>query len=71
MQVFLGDEVTLLKEIEPQPTVVTGQVAGIVLDKHKAVERVYIHGIDGGFWMHEGWKFIDHELEDDEDEVRP
>ncbi len=71
MQVFLGDEVTLLKEIEPQPTIVTGQVAGIVLDKHKAVERVYIHGIDNGFWMHEGWKFIDHELEDDDDEVRP
>jgi hypothetical protein len=40
-----------------------------VLDNHKAVERVYIHGIDGAFWMHDGWKFIDHDLEDDEDEI--
>jgi hypothetical protein len=67
MQVFLGDEVTLLKEIEPTPTYVTGQVAGVVLDNHKGVERIYIHGIDAAFWMHDGWKFVDMEEEEDDE----
>lgn len=66
MQVFLGDNITLVWEQEGEPTFVTGQVSGIVLDRHKKVERVYIAGIDHAFWMSQGWKFVDEVDEDDE-----
>jgi hypothetical protein len=70
MQLFLGDEVTLIKELDPIPTYITGQVSGIVLDKHKDVERLYIQGIESAFWMYEGWKFVDMENEEDDgDEI--
>ena len=68
MQLFLGDEVTLIKELDPIPTYITGQVSGIVLDKHRDVERLYIAGIDSAFWMYEGWKFVDMETEEDDDD---
>lgn len=66
MQVFLGDNITLVWEQEGEPTFVTGQVSGIVLDKHKKVERIYIAGIDHAFWMSQGWKFVD-EIEDEDE----
>lgn len=66
MQVFLGDNITLVWEQEGDPTFVTGQVSGIVLDKHKKIERVYIAGIDHAFWMSQGWKFVDEIEEEDE-----
>ena len=66
MQVFLGDNITLVCEQEGEPTFVTGQVSGIVLDKHKKIERVYIAGIDHAFWMSQGWKFVDEIEEEDE-----
>lgn len=66
MQVFLGDNITLVWEQEGEPTFVTGQVSGIVLDKHKKIERVYIAGIDHAFWMSQGWKFVDEIEEEDE-----
>lgn len=66
MQVFLGDNITLVWEQEGEPTFVTGQVSGIVLDKHKKIERVYIAGIDHAFWMSQGWKFVD-EIEDEDE----
>ena len=66
MQVFLGDNITLVWEQEGEPTFVTGQVSGIVLDRHKKVERIYIAGIDHAFWMSQGWKFVDEIEEEDE-----
>ena len=55
MQVFLGDRVTLAKD----DTWITGAVSGVVLDKNKQLERVYIEELDQPFWMGAGWKFID------------
>lgn len=71
MQVFLGDEVTLVNDGDGEqiPTFVTGQVAGVVLDKHRKVERIYIHNLDSAFWMSEGWKFVEeYEPEESENE---
>ena len=70
MQVFLGDEVTLIHEGEDnqQPTFITGQVKGIVLNEHKKIERVFLHNLRESLWMSDGWKFVDDEevvIEDD------
>jgi hypothetical protein len=69
MQVFLGDQVTLVndKTDEENPTFVTGQVSGIVLDANKKVQRIYIHNISDAFWMHDGWKFVE-DFEESEDD---
>ena len=69
MQVFLGDQVTLIndKHDEEQPTFVTGQVKGIILDDAKRVERVYLHNLSEGLWMSSGWKFVD-DLEESQDD---
>jgi hypothetical protein len=64
MQLFLGDVVTLVKESN-QPTFVTGQVNGIVLDNNARPERIYIVGINTPFWMSEGWMFQIDENDDD------
>lgn len=60
MQVFLGDAVTLVndKHDEENPTFVTGQVKGIILDENKKIERVYIHSLTESLWMSSGWKFV-------------
>lgn len=63
MQVFLGDVVTLVKG----DTWVTGQVAGVVLDDKKEIERIHIHQIPHPFWLYEGWMFVDEE--EDENEI--
>ena len=68
MQVFLGDRVTLVKE----DTFITGAVSGIVLDKTKQLERVYIEHIDSPIWMYQGWRFVEEaewEREENEDEA--
>lgn len=69
MQVFLGDSITLVndKADDENPTFVTGQVSGIVLDNAKKIQRVYIHNISDAFWMNDGWKFVD-EYEESDDE---
>ncbi len=59
MQLFLGDRITLAKD----ETFVEGQTRGIILDEHGKVERVYIQGIEGSFFMRDGWKFIEEEEE--------
>jgi hypothetical protein len=63
MQVFLGDQVTLVndKHDEEQPTFITGQVKGIVLNEHKKIERIYLHNLSESLWMSDGWKFVDDE----------
>jgi len=69
MQVFLGDQVTLVKDIdETTPAYVTGKVSGILLDDRKTLERIWIHGFENSFWLSQGWKFIE-ELEEDDDEL--
>lgn len=67
MQVFLGDQVTLLNDRhdEENPTFITGQVKGIVLNELKQVERVYLHNLTESLWMSQGWRFVDDEPEDD------
>jgi hypothetical protein len=62
MQVFLGDEVTLLKEMEGELSIlISGQVSGVVLDDRKQLERIWLHGMENSFWMSQGWKFIEEE----------
>ena len=62
MQVFLGDDVTLLKEMEGELSIlISGQVAGVVLDDRKQLERIWLHGMENSFWMSQGWKFIEEE----------
>ena len=68
MQVFLGDQVTLLNDRgdEENPTFVTGQVKGIVLNELKQVERVYLHNLSESLWMSSGWRFVDGEVVEDD-----
>ena len=62
MQVFLGDDVTLLKEMAGDISVcISGQVSGVVLDDKKQLERIWLHGMENSFWMSQGWKFIEEE----------
>ena len=62
MQVFLGDNVTLIKK----DTYVTGTVAGIVLNDGKLLDRMYIHGIPSPFRFDQGWFVAEDEEEEDE-----
>lgn len=64
MMVFLGDEITLMKG----DTSVTGQISGVVLDKNRDLERIYIHGIDQAFWISDKWQ-IAEEVEDEDGEI--
>ena len=64
MQVFLGDEITLVKG----DSWVTGRVAGVVLDDKRELERLYLHEIGVAFWMRDGWKIVDDSEEIEEDE---
>lgn len=68
MNIFLGDYITVIKETKAEPTLVSGKCTGIVLDNNSEVERVYIAGIDGAFFMSSGWKFVDNE-EDENAEI--
>jgi len=62
MQVFLGDDVTLLKEMAGDISVcISGQVSGVVLDDKKQLERIWLHGMENSFWMSQGWKFVEEE----------
>ena len=64
--VLLGDEVTVSREIGDDITWVTGRVSGIVQSNEGHLKYFYIKGVDGSFWMSDGWKFQE-EIEDDED----
>jgi hypothetical protein len=69
MQLFLGDEVTLVMDFEPTPTFVTGQVSGVILDNNKEVKRIYIQGMTQAFNLKDGWKFVDYTEEETDDEI--
>ena len=62
MLVMLGDTVTLVK----QDTWITGQVAGVVLNDKRELERVYIHNINIPFYLSDGWRIVDDEEEGEE-----
>jgi len=64
MNVFLGDTVTIARD----ETYVTGAVSGVVLDKNKLLERIYIEGLTAPFWMADNWKFLDNEEENEDEE---
>jgi hypothetical protein len=68
MQVFLGDQVTLLNDRGDgeNPTFVTGQVKGIVLNELKQVERVYLHNLSESLWMSSGWRFVEDAVVEDD-----
>lgn len=68
MNVFLGDSVTLLNDRhdEENPTFITGQIKGIVLNELKQVERVYLHNLTESLWMSDGWRFVDEEVAEDD-----
>lgn len=57
MLVMLGDTVTLVKE----DTWITGQVAGVVLNDKRDLERIYIHNINIPFYLSDGWRIVDDE----------
>ena len=66
MNVLLGDDVTVQKELGDEFTFVSGRVNGIVLDERCDLKYFYINGIDSAFWMTDGWKFQD-DSEDEDD----
>jgi hypothetical protein len=66
VNVFLGDTITLAKEMKNNATMVTGQCAGLVLDDKGDLDRVYIHGLSVAFYMNEGWVFVDHGEEEED-----
>lgn len=66
MQVFLGDQVTVSREVGDDITFVTGRITGIVQDNNGLLKYFYVKGIDAALWMNEGWKFQD-EIEEEED----
>lgn len=66
MNILLGDDVTVQRQIGDDLTFVTGRVSGIVLDDRGELRYFYIKGIDSAFWMNEGWKFQDIEEEEDD-----
>ena len=67
MNVLLGDEVTVQREMGEQLTFVSGRVNGIVLDDRGDLRYFYIKGIDGAFWISDGWKFQEEYDEGEDD----
>jgi hypothetical protein len=65
--ILLGDEVTVLRDIDEETTFVTGRVTGIVQDDFGRLKYFYIKGITNGFYMSDGWKFQEEYEGEDED----
>lgn len=68
MQIFLGDEVTVSREVGDDTTWITGRVSGIVQNDEGSLRYFYIKGVDSAFYMNDNWKFQE-EVGDDEDEI--
>ena len=66
MQIFLGDEVTVSREVGDDTTWITGRVSGIVQNDEGSLRYFYIKGVDSAFYMNDNWKFQE-EVGDDED----
>lgn len=67
--IFLGDTVTMLKEVGDDMTYITGKVTGIVTnDETGRIKYVTVKGIEQSIWLSDGWKFVEEtEYEEDED----
>ena len=68
MNIFLGDEVTVSREVGDDITWVTGRISGIVQTDFGQLKYFYLKGIDHSFWMSDGWKFAS-EIEGEDDEI--
>lgn len=66
---FLGDTVTMLKEVGDDVTYITGKIMGIVTaDETNRIKYVTIKGIEQPIWLSDGWKFVEEtEYEGEED----
>ena len=62
MQVFLGDEVTVTREIGGELTLISGRVAGLVQKDNGDLNYFYIRGIDTALYLSDGWRFDDEEF---------
>jgi hypothetical protein len=58
-----------MKETGDTHIVVSGRVAGIVLDDYRQLKQIYIHGLDNSLWISDGWKFIEDEEEEEDAEI--
>ena len=67
MNILLGDDVTVQRQIGDDMTFVTGRVSGLVLNDHGELRYFYIKGIDSAFYMSDGWKFEDVMSEEEDD----
>jgi len=54
---LLGDQVTCFREVGGDTSIVTGRVTGIVQNDSGDLKYFYIKGIDGSFWVSDGWTF--------------
>lgn len=71
--IFLGDTITMLREIGDDVTYITGKVTGIVTeDRTGEIRYITIKGIEQAIWLNQNWKFVDNETAEveyeDEDE---
>lgn len=71
--IFLGDTITMLREIGDDCTYITGKVTGIVTeDRTGEIRYITIKGIEQAIWLNQNWKFVDNATEEveyeDEDE---
>ena len=66
--IFLGDEVTVSREVGGDFTLVSGRVTGIVQNDNGDLRYFYIKGIDNAFYMSDGWAFAEDEIMTDEGE---
>jgi hypothetical protein len=62
MQVFLGDEVTVTREVSGELTLISGRVAGLVQKDNGDLKYFYIRGIDTALYLSDGWRFDDEEF---------
>ena len=57
MMLLLGDQVTCFREVGGDTSIVTGRVTGIVQNDSGDLKYFYIKGIEGQFWVADGWTF--------------
>ena len=59
---FLGDTITMVREIGDDVTHITGKVMGIVTeDRTGEIKYITIKGIEQAIWLNQNWKFVDNE----------
>jgi len=65
MMLFLGEEVSASREMpDGDITFVTGRLNGLVKYDDGELKYFTIRGVDQAFWLSDGWKFEDLEIEE-------